>query len=178
MLIQILRVVAFAQQILLTVVFHNKREKPLTSEEAALITSFPPSDMILDAVLISFPSLKLILVCVSVIRAIIPSFSIDFLCSTIILNQHYFQHSILVLCVSILYQHSFIVGYVFHFCISVLSILMVWFFYYYTSILSLRILCFSLLDQHSFIADVIFFTFILAFLQYLCFVFYYNIIIL
>lgn len=55
-------------------VFHNKREKPLTSEEAALITSFPSSDMILDAVLISFPSLKLILVCASVIRAINPLF--------------------------------------------------------------------------------------------------------
>lgn len=55
-------------------VFHNKREKPLTSEEAALITSFPSSDMILDAVLILFPSLKLILVCASVIRAINPLF--------------------------------------------------------------------------------------------------------
>lgn len=49
------------------VVFHNKREKPLTSEEAALITSFPSSDMILGAASISFPSLKLILVCVSVL---------------------------------------------------------------------------------------------------------------
>lgn len=50
-----------------SVVFHNKRENRLTSEEAALITSFPSSDMILDAVSISFPSLKLILVCVSVL---------------------------------------------------------------------------------------------------------------
>lgn len=38
-----------------SVVFHNKREKRLTNEEAALITSFFSFDMILDDALIYFP---------------------------------------------------------------------------------------------------------------------------